>query len=347
MNPLAVRPLDTTVEVATPEHISFDYAVAGPFRRLPAFLFDLVLKVSFLFAVAIAMVLCLSATGIEFGEQIAMFMFFVLVFFVFWFYGAVSEGWFNGRTPGKWLLGIRVISTTGSSLNGGQALLRNLIMAADLLPATPMYFLLTIDEVEPDGFVGVPTFLCGLCCMMLTTRQQRLGDLAAGTMVVVDQRGWSTMDARISDRRVSVLASYIPAHFQPSATLTKFLAAYHERRRFLGTGRRNEIARHLTPALLERFGFRSDIDPDLLLQSLYYRTFLAERNQEVLIPPELQGFSPLLDADRPKPSAANAAATRKDFAASAAIVLPNAAGAIEPTASAVDTITSTLEAPKP
>ena len=50
-------PLDTTIEVVTPENIAFEYQLAGPFRRLPAFLIDLFLRVAFFFLLLFAIVI--------------------------------------------------------------------------------------------------------------------------------------------------------------------------------------------------------------------------------------------------------------------------------------------------
>jgi hypothetical protein len=82
--------------------------------------------------------------------------------------------------------------------------------------------------------------------------------------------------------------------------MARTLAIYAERRHFLTPARRREIARHLTVPLIDRFEFRNDIDPDLLLYALYYKTFLADPSGD---PPDLgplAGYSPLLrDVDRP------------------------------------------------
>ena len=85
-----------------------------------------------------------------------------------WGYGAFCEAFFNGQTLGKRAVSIRVVSEQGVPITGAQAVLRNLVGAVDGL--VPFFYLL------------------GLSSMLLTPRFQRLGDLAAGTMVVVEER---------------------------------------------------------------------------------------------------------------------------------------------------------------
>jgi hypothetical protein len=62
-----------------------------------------------------------------------------------------------------------------------------------------------------------------------------------------------------------------------SRSLAQALAAYVNRRRFFSPDRRREVARHLAQPLLERFGFPTNTSYDLLLCSLYHRTFVADR----------------------------------------------------------------------
>ncbi len=139
----------------------------------------------------------------------------------------------------------------------------------------------------------IPTGMIGLTTMMVTRRMQRLGDLAAGTMVVVDERAWSLPIAKVDDPRVPALASYIPGDYRVSRSMARTLAVYAERRHYLTPARRREVARHLTSALIDRFEFRSDIDPDLLMYALYYRTFLADSSTESPDLGPLAGYSPL------------------------------------------------------
>jgi uncharacterized RDD family membrane protein YckC len=255
------QPLDATIHVVTPEHIAFEYRLAGPFQRLPAFFLDLCIQVAFLIVlmIVLGMTVGLASPGT------AMFVFFVMLLVVWWFYGVLFETFFNGQTPGKYVLGLRVLTDNGQPINGLQATLRNLLRAADLV---------------------VP--MIGLFVTALNRKYQRLGDLVAGTMVIVEERQWLTGVAKLDDPRAIQLAAYLPPNFVVMRSLAKSLATYVERRRFFTPPRRREVARHLAVPLLDRFGLPSDTSYDLLLCALYYRTFIADRSQDERLLAEAQ-----------------------------------------------------------
>ncbi|MCE9527749.1 MAG: RDD family protein, partial [Planctomycetales bacterium] len=172
-------------------------------------------------------------------------------------FGGMCETFFNGQTPGKWLLGLRTLTYEGQPISALQAIFRNLMRAADLL---------------------MP--LLGLTVMMFNRRFQRLGDLVAGTIVVVEERHWLTGVAKLDDPRAIQLAAYLPPNFVVSRSLARALATYVERRKFFSPPRRREVAKHLAEPLLVKFGLPPDTSYDLLLCSLFYRTFIADRGDD-------------------------------------------------------------------
>lgn len=288
---LDAQPLDTTIAVVTPENIAFEYQLAGPFRRLPAYLIDIAVRWGIILSVLLLLGLIgglmnvFSSFGGPFMEAISV----VLIFLVSWFYGTTMEAYFNGRTVGKWACGIRVIDIDGRPVSGRSALLRNLLRGADMMPIAALNH---FDEDFPPIFM-VTTGIVGLTTMVLTRRMQRLGDLAAGTMVIIDERTWRLPVAKVDDARVPALSSFVPGDYRVSRSMARTLAIYAERRHYLTPPRRREIARHLTDSLIDRFEFRPDIDPDLLLYALYYKTFLAESSIDEPDLGPLRGYSPL------------------------------------------------------
>jgi len=113
-------------------------------------------------------------------------------------------------------------------------------------------------------------------------------------MVVVDEKSWRLPVTKVEDPRAAALASFIPGDYRVSRSMARTLATYVERRAYLTPGRRREVARGLTDPLLERFEFRPDIDPDLLMISLYHATFLTDpRDPQPDLGP-LAGHSPLV-----------------------------------------------------
>ena len=146
--------LDTTRRVATPEGIELTLRLAGPVPRALAWSVDLALR-----AAIVLVVLTLASQLGRAGWGIVL----LAAFFVEWLLPAWFEAQMRGQTPGKRLFGIAVLNDDGTPLRWPGALTRNLLRAVDFLPL--MY-----------GF--------GLVCMLLNRDFKRLGDLAAGTVVV-------------------------------------------------------------------------------------------------------------------------------------------------------------------
>ena len=93
--------IDTRIEIVTPENIAFQYRVAGPFRRLPAFLIDVAIRVGVAIVGMIAFMLASRSAGVVGpGFGLGLLLWFGLT----WFYGGLFEALWNGQTPGKRLL---------------------------------------------------------------------------------------------------------------------------------------------------------------------------------------------------------------------------------------------------
>jgi hypothetical protein len=172
-------------------------------------------------------------------------------------------------------MGVRVLTVDGQPINGLQAVMRNLLRAADMMPP------LSLQAIGVDAPIYlIPTFTLGMATMAMNRRYQRLGDIVCGTMVVIEERHWLSGVAQLDDERAAQLAMYIPPDFRASRTLAQAVSTYVERRRFFSVPRRREIARHLGEPLLEKFEMRPDTSHDLLLCAVYYRTFIADRMNE-------------------------------------------------------------------
>ncbi len=279
--------LDNQLEVMTPENIAFQHSIAGPFQRVLAFGFDIMITqvgywtivAIFAFAVIPLAVTLFGANNflaeVLAGLSIAMVL--VGSFVITWFYGAYMETYYNGRTWGKMVSRQRVLSVDGSAINGTQAALRNFFRAIDLFPVvSPSVFLgaTGLTEVYP-----LPTALVGIVVMCANRSHRRIGDLIAGTMVVVEPVRGSKAMLKFDDPRVARLAELIPIDFVVDHKLASALSSYVERRHFLGEQRVAEIASRLAPTLRHRFGMPSSTNGDLLLCALYQRTFLEESDE--------------------------------------------------------------------
>lgn len=247
--------LDTHIEIVTPENIAFQYRVAGPFRRLPAWLIDLAIRGVALFVVSMIVAII---GGVPALGDLIVFLYYVLQFVIVFFYGGLFEAMWNGQTPGKRLLRIRVVTDRGEPINAVQAVLRNLMRFADAMPGT---------------------YLVGLVAASMNRRFQRLGDLVCGTMVVIEERPWLYGVTQVNEPEAIRLAGYLPANLEIPRSQRRALSAYVSRRRNFTAGRRADIARHLGEPLRQQFGLPVGTSHDLLLCAVYYHTFLANTDQ--------------------------------------------------------------------
>jgi uncharacterized RDD family membrane protein YckC len=144
--------------IRTPEGIEFGLPLAGPFSRMLALAVDLAVVAMFS-----SVVEKLVAPLAAFGQDVAGAIQIVVYFAISVLYGIVAEWFWRGQTVGKRLLGLRVVDARGLRLESSQIVVRNLMRVLDALPAL---------------------YLVGGIACVLSRHRQRLGDLAAGTVVV-------------------------------------------------------------------------------------------------------------------------------------------------------------------
>jgi uncharacterized RDD family membrane protein YckC len=147
-----------TLQIRTPEGIVFSQLLAGPVTRFLAWSLDMAC-ISALSSVASAVLGMLGLISFDLARAVTLLFFFVVSIG----YGIVTEWYWRGQTVGKRLLRLRVVDAQGLRLSSSQIVIRNLLRAVDMFP---LFYL-----------VG------GLACL-LTRRAQRLGDLAANTIVI-------------------------------------------------------------------------------------------------------------------------------------------------------------------
>ncbi len=265
-------PLDTDTIVEAPEHIVFRYVVAGPGRRAVAHIIDLcvcygsLLVLSFCVIMTFAGLEVIAGWRSPIGGSLAgagMGVVLVIAFAAQWLYSFLWEG-FTGRSPGKIALGLRVVMVSGQPIGFGAAALRNVLRAADVLPGT---------------------YLVGVAAMALNRRFQRLGDLVAGTMVIVTGRPDKAAPLMLwpPPERVelAVLPPEVPLDIDERQAIELFL----RRRAALGPAREHELATIMMEPLRRRFGFRLP-DPSRTLALLYDRAVNTGRGES---PPSSRG----------------------------------------------------------
>jgi uncharacterized RDD family membrane protein YckC len=220
----------------------------------------------------------------------------LLYFFFDWFYGLIFETLWNGKTPGKAVSGLRVISTNGRPISAYQATIRNFLRFGDLAPFVSLELMFS---EAPPAYV-IPTGAVALACMFLSKRFQRLGDLAAGTMVVVDDLARTNPKIKWDEQAIVQLVNEIPPNFRLSRNLLRTIASYVTRRRNLAKNRRTDLASLIAPALLEQTGLPPSTNPDHFLCALYIREF--EMRQTPDLPSTKKASSPPRTPPQPTPS---------------------------------------------
>jgi uncharacterized RDD family membrane protein YckC len=242
--------LDGVAWLVTPERIVVVHPLAGPAKRFVAYLIDQALLVALVVA---AVVLSL---GLTMGSAAGMGSMLVALFLLTWGYGAFCEGIFNGQTLGKYCLGLRVLSQSGVPISGAQAILRNLVG--------------TVDGIIPFFFQ------IGLASMILSRRFQRLGDLAAGTIVVIEERRSRQGFTRIKDEQVDAILPWLPGRIAVGSDLARALSDYAAARGRFGHLRRTEIAEPLARPLRAQFGLPASSSADAVLCAVYHRVFVGD-----------------------------------------------------------------------
>jgi uncharacterized RDD family membrane protein YckC len=283
-----MQPIDSRIEIITAENTAFQYRVGGPFRRGIAYFIDLAIR---LFIMGVASIVLLLIFGVAGLPGVSAGVILLIYFVLDWFYGGLFETYWNGQTPGKKLLQLRVMSVTGQPVSGWQAILRNVMRAFDMWPV-----------------VLFPTGQVGLAAMTFNRRFQRLGDMISGTIVVIEEPAALFGVNRIVDPQALELAMDIPARYKVSRSQAKALSSYVARRGSMGGARRGEIARHLGEPLRIKFGLPPETNLDLLLCALYHRAFIADLGEDVSLPGPFQGLArgPFqLPPTAPQPAAAD------------------------------------------
>jgi len=264
--------LDLSLE--TPENVVLTHELAGPGWRSVAYLIDFVLRMLTFLAAAIA-----AAMFSVFLPGLAIGTLLLLLFLLEWGYGIGFEYFWQGRTPGKWACGLRVIHENGQPLSWWGAALRNLLRIADMLPLAMMYG-------EDAGFmVLLPIYGPGLICMTLTPRLQRLGDLAARTVVVHDRRTTLPRNPVIYDHISRLPVEHRPRTPPRSETLA-LIDEFLSRRSVLTYERGHDLASGLAVALATQWNDQGDWDqvrnyPMAFLGRVYKTYAIPEETETV------------------------------------------------------------------
>jgi uncharacterized RDD family membrane protein YckC len=243
--------------IQTPEYVGFQYILAGLGSRATAFLLDTAIRLLFLLVIfVVIMLLSRSLTSLDpTGIVSSLSKNWIMALGVM-AYGIIDLGYFllfealwNGQTPGKRQQRLRVIRMDGSPIGWLGSAIRNVLRAVDILAG-----------VYPIGFV----------VMFMSRNSQRIGDFAAGTVVIVE-RGRGIPKERVAHQQTDVekredIEAYISTL---EAKQYQVLRSFLERREEMDQDHRQQLARLLVQRLMDQWEISKKLD-------IAYESFLEK-----------------------------------------------------------------------
>lgn len=255
--------IDELYAIETPEQIDVSYDVAGVGSRMLAAIVDHVVVG---FAIGIVVLIAMaasslfeSASGLTIGLVLLVSSFLLLCA-----YHIVFETLWNGQTPGKRLLGLRMMEVNGRPIGFNASAIRNLLRIVDFMPSG---------------------YAIGFVTMFFDKRSRRLGDIAAGC-IAVRQRSVVTLDTLatpVDTHRPVVPAAgriTIPNLRALQRNDYDLIEEYLRRRAMLAPDARRRLAGQLVEGLQQRLGYTIQGQPDdfLVLAAAEYQALHEARS---------------------------------------------------------------------
>ncbi|MDZ4063076.1 MAG: RDD family protein, partial [Coriobacteriia bacterium] len=186
-----VAALGRMLEIGTPEAVTVTYPLAGIGSRGAAALIDLLMLGLLMLAetTAGALVLFVGVRFFGFSDALPVWgiaLLVVALFVTYWGYFIYGEVVRNGRTFGKRRMRIRVVRDDGSRVGVLDSVIRNVVRIVDALPGT---------------------YAVGVACLLISPRARRLGDMAAGTVVIAEPDELGQVPG--ADKRESLAGEYL------------------------------------------------------------------------------------------------------------------------------------------
>ena len=236
------------LSIETPELVDLEMPVAGIGSRFIALLIDYLIWLAFILLLIVLISYLGPSTEAAPGptSKWAVAILILIPFLIFWGYFTLFEAFWNGRTPGKRIVRIRVIQKSGRGIGLFESMTRNFLRIVDQFPL----------------IYGV-----GIVSIFLTKQHQRLGDLAAGTLVIHDRTHLAAAPVESTTRTFTagILADVpmapAPAKLGPSypverlrVTDLEVLEGFFARRLDLPLEIRAQLAERIAVGLLTRMG---------------------------------------------------------------------------------------------
>jgi uncharacterized RDD family membrane protein YckC len=237
------------LSIDTPEQIELNYDIAGIGSRACAAMIDSTL-IGVLMWLGWYLMFSVFSSGMDGTLNNWLIAILSLITFsIYWGYYIVFDLVRNGQSPGKRALKLRVIKNGGYPIGFGDSAIRNLVRIVDFLP---MFYAI------------------GIVSMILDKRWRRLGDLAAGTLVVKERTDLTPAQLVIS---VDAKSNFTYAdRIRPEMVTPMELSTIREylpRRRMLSAQRRGQLARTIGQPIAQKMGVEEPIDFNLFLEEVY------------------------------------------------------------------------------
>jgi uncharacterized RDD family membrane protein YckC len=205
--------LDASYSFETPEGFELQVDLAGPIVRTLAFVIDLMIRAGFMLGLLIILLFLQT----ELGWALWLLFYFLIE----WWYPVVFEIFRNGQTPGKKSMGIQVIQDDLAPITFSSSLIRNLLRAVDFFPSF---------------------YTFGYLCMCMHPHFKRIGDVAAGTLVVYKK---DAEEYEITDLEEEPQFAPFELEEDEQSAIVEFTM----RKETLSEGRQQELASILDPVL--------------------------------------------------------------------------------------------------
>lgn len=264
----AVKQNTHTVTIETPEHVELQFLLAGIGTRFLAYLVDRTIQLGLIAWMIVAGLAVFGFFGA--GEPLADLLTLMrgalgqwLIALAILAYGVTTIGYFilfeyiwSGRTPGKRSQQIRVIRNDGRPISFFDSAVRNILRFADI-----------VASIYPIGLVF----------MFLDSRTRRLGDMAGGTLVVLERRRTdpSLSAASSATGEIDQELDPIVAHMTPEDYY--FVVKFHARREGLDAEPRKDVAKAIGARIYGRIG--RTLPPIGELEAILERLETAYRNK--------------------------------------------------------------------
>ncbi len=209
--------LDTQIKIETPEGIELGVRIAGPIVRGFAYFIDSLIKFAVYFGLYFLIIIAYAGMG-ESAFNVLIGIMLIFVFFFEWFYSVFFEIYKDGATPGKKIMGIKVVCDSGVPITWSASLTRNIVKVVDMLPF----------------FYFIPSCGVGLIFILFGKNFKRIGDIAAGTIVIHHKE-------KNNHNRIVEEEPLVPAH-PLSLEDKKAIVMFSERQKSMSESRAVELA---------------------------------------------------------------------------------------------------------